>query len=367
MYKTLIIGITLLSLMLGVHSIVAQSEQPGTADANKHSWQVFRERDAAGQDHLIFVDLLTGAETRVAVSGQRYTAIGAAIMYFDTLTRRVMLALPNGRLQRHPFIQPGPDTRRVDWLLSQDGTLLAWTLTNGSDPNNLSTITTTANLDGTNLQQVFADGPLDGLRALPVAFNADHSLLYMDYQPDGVSDLTAFSQYAGLFALDVKTSTIEYLPDEPGCYCGAGFGAGWFLRLALTPDLGGFDLKVHNLAGEVEQTIPALRLRNYTQAGDIIISPDGSRAVYALAQIRNFGSAEQEVETVFMLVDLRLMTQTPLTEPITTFVRPIEWTEDNSAVLFTSPQRNGTWKVNFSDGKLNKVAEATYVGTISND
>jgi hypothetical protein len=58
-------------------------------------------------------------------------------------------------------------------------------------------------------------------------------------------------------------------------------------------------------------------------------------------------------------------TQTALTDPITTFVRPVAWTEDNSAILFTSPTLDGTWKIQLSDGALVKVAEATYLGTIS--
>ena len=65
-----------------------------------------------------------------------------------------------------------------------------------------------------------------------------------------------------------------------------------------------------------------------------------------------------------MLVDLQLMTQAPLTDPITTFVEPLAWTEDNTAIIFTSRQRDGTWKINLSDGKLDKVANATYLGKL---
>ena len=56
---------------------------------------------------------------------------------------------------------------------------------------------------------------------------------------------------------------------------------------------------------------------------------------------------------------------TALTEPITTYVQPVAWTEDNSAVIFTSPEQDGTWKVTLSDGTLDKVAEVTYVGEVA--
>jgi hypothetical protein len=163
----------------------------------------------------------------------------------------------------------------------------------------------------------------------------------------------------------LETGEQDYLPEEPGCFCGAAIEAGLFLRLTLTEDLSGFDMVVHNLTGRVEQAIPALALPNYTQAGDILIAPDGTRAVYALAQVRGFGSANESVRTVFVLVNLEDMTQTALTEPITTYVQPVAWTEDNSAVIFTSPEQDGTWKVYLSDGTLDKVAEATYVGEVA--
>jgi N-acetylmuramoyl-L-alanine amidase len=41
--------------------------------------------------------------------------------------------------------------------------------------------------------------------------------------------------------------------------------------------LSGFDVHFYNLAGQIEQTIPAQPLRGYTQAGDVVISPDGQQ------------------------------------------------------------------------------------------
>lgn len=329
------------------------------------SWEVFLQSDVDGteSDRLTFIDVLTGESNSVDVNGERYTLAGDAVMFFDRFGGQVMLAEPDGDLRPHPFIQPGVDTRRIDWLIDQDAKHIAWTLTSGT-PQSLTTLTTIANLDGTDSRQVLTDGPRDSIRALPVAFSDDQSTLYMDFQPEGVADFTPYPQFAGLFALQLETSEQTYLPGEPGCFCGAGFGNGLFLRLRVASDLSGFDLNVHNLAGEVTQTLPALTLNNYTQAGDIVLSPDGTRAIYAVAQIRDFGAPSQSVRTVFVLVDLSTMSQTPLTDPITTFVEPLAWTEDNSAIIFTSRQRDGTWKISLSDGSLDKVAEATYLGVL---
>lgn len=337
---------------------------PASAQENLAFWQVFLQRDVteAGGDRLTFINPFDGEDTSVEVSGERYTPAGDSVLYFDPTANRVMVAQPDGTADEHPFIQPGADTRRVDWLVSADHRLIAWTLTTGQ--TGLTTTTTVASLDGTSPRQVLVDGPRDSIRALPVAFNADNTILYMDFQPDGIADFTPFPQYAGLFALDLATGDWERLLGEPGCFCGAGFGAGLMLRLAVSQDLNGFDARVVNLAGEVEQTIPALAMRNYTQAGDMVIAPDGTKAVYALAQVRDFGQPQQSIQTVFVLVDLKAMTQTALTEPITTFVEPLAWTEDNTAILLTSRQRDGTWKISLSDGALVKIAEATYIGTV---
>jgi hypothetical protein len=326
---------------------------------------VFLQRnvDGAGTDRLTFIDVVTGEAVPVEVIGERYTLLPDEVMYFDPTRNLVMTARTDGRSIPHAFIQLGSGARRVDWLVSADGVEIAWTLTQGA-PESLTTITTVANLDGTNPRQVLTDGPRNGIRAMPVAFNKDHSVLYMDFQPDGFSEFTPYPQYAGLFALDLTSLEWQYLPDEPGCFCGAGLGNGLFLRLKVSTDLTGFDLNIYNLAAEVKQTVPAQPFRNFTQAGDIVVSPDGRLAVYALSAIQDFGRPNQSVATVFMLVDLETLTQQPLTDSITTFVEPLAWTEDNTAIIFTSRQRDGTWKINLSDRRLDRVADATYLGVV---
>jgi hypothetical protein len=323
---------------------------------------VFLQR-TSGVDTLIFVNHVTGEETRVEVDGERYTLLDQAVMYFDRQTRRVMLAEPDGSTRQHRFIQMEADSRRIDWLVSPDKQQIIWTLTT-ADAGQLSTVTRLLS-DTADIREVFRDGPrTDGLRALPVAFNADYSKLYMDYQPDGVEALTAFPQYAGLFEVNLENGQQRFLPGEPGDFTGAGFGAGLFLRLELTNTLEGFDVHAFNLITGFDSVIPALRLRGYTQAGDMLVAPNGKYAVYALSQITGFGTSRQSVRSVFVLVDLVTMTQSALTDPITTFVRPVAWTEDNSAVIFTSPQNDGTWKVNLQGKGLQKIATFAYLGTL---
>lgn len=327
-------------------------------------FDVFLQR-GEGVDTLIFINRITGEETPVEVTGERYTLLDQAVMYFDPQTRRVMLAQPDGSLSPHEIIQMESDSRRIDWIVSPDKQRLAWTLTSTDPTGQLSTSTRLMSQpEGT--REVFRDGPrADGLRALPVAFSGDYSKLYMDYQPDGVEALTAFPQYAGLFEVNLSDSVQRFLPGEPGNFTGAGFGSELFLRLELTGGSTGFDVHVYNLVTGFDEIIPALELQGFTQAGDVLIAPNGKYAVYALSQISAFGSSRQSVRTVFVLVDLVMMTQSTLTPPITTFVRPVAWSEDNSAVIFTSPQNDGTWKVSIEGGNPQKIATVAYLGILN--
>jgi hypothetical protein len=344
----------------------AQEEMPINDDIENHPWVVFLQRDDLGE-RLIFVDMLTGSEIAVETQGERYTPVGRSVMFFDTNRRRVMVATPDGRVREHPFIRLTGDFYRVDWVVSPNQAKIAWTVTTVDAQNRLSTVTTIANIDGTEQQVVLTDVDNTGnnLRALPLAFSKDLKTLYMDVYPDAIGSYTPFDLYAGIFGLDVASGEPASLPGEPSnCLCGADLGAEMFLRLRLTDDLGGFDLHVYNLTSQIEQVIPALSFSNYTSAGDVLISPDGKRAVYALARVNDFGSPEQTIQTVFVLADLVNMTQEALTNPITTFVRPMAWTEDSSAIIFTGPGQDGTWKISLEDRRLAQIAAGSYIGRL---
>jgi hypothetical protein len=351
-------------LLLGITAapIAAQTNDPAPL-------QIFRVRstdgNTAGQDTITFFNLLTGETASADVYGSRYTIAGSDLLYFDRLNNQIGLISPNGTVRPHPFIEPATNTRRVDWAVSADNRLIAWTLTVG-EPEAMTTTTFVANMDGSERRQVLVDGPRNGIRATPVAFSSDDTTLYMDYQPEALGDFTPYSEYAGLFEVSLKEGgVVDYLPNEPGCFCGAGFGGGFFVRLALAEDLSGFDLLVTDLAADTTTRIDAVDLDNYTQGGDVLVSPDGTRAIYALAQVQNFGTQNQTVRTVFVLTDLRTFTQRPLTSPLFNYIRPVAWTESNSSVIFISPDTNATWKINLETGRLEEIARATYIGTLT--
>lgn len=340
-----------------------------------HPIQVFMITNVQddGTDQLSFVDAITGEALDVSVQGENYTAAGRTIIYTDVVTRRVMRIAPDGIISEHPFIQPGLSTRRMDWVVSNDGKWIVWTITDADSAGNLTTSTYLAETDGDNLREVLIDGPrADGLRALPVAISSDHTQVFMDYHPDGVSAFTPFDQYAGLFSVNVDAGNITLLPGEPGCFCGGAVGSETFLRLSLNLELNVFDVRVFNVIAGVERaTLSGLELNYtggaFTQAGDMLLSPDERYAVYALAQVRNFGTDFQSVRTVFALVDLQALTVRQISDPIIGFVHPAAFTENSTAVIFTSSERDGTWKITLADSRLDNVSNATYLGLLPAD
>lgn len=316
---------------------------------------------APGPDTLTLRNLITGESEQLSVSGARYSIVGREVVFQDEASGVVQAVGADGELHEHPLIQPSASARRIDWTASADGRLVAWTITEGT-PNALTTATYIASPEGAGARLVLRDGPRDGIRAFPIAFSLDGGTLYMDYQPDTIADLTPLRQYAAMFSLDLAGGSVSSLPGEASCYCGGGVGAGRFIRLALAA--AGFDVRVTDLASGATRTIPSLGLAEYTQAGDVLIAPDGSRALYTLLQLVA-GGAQGELRALYVLVDLAGDSQRVLNpnEPDTRLLRPVAWTGDGAAVLMVDPATPGTWRLDTATGSRSRVASASLVGS----
>ena len=334
-----------------------QAQETILPERNQRSWDVFVQ-GRPEQTKLIFMDILTGERVAFNTRGERYTLLEGWVMYFDIEARQVKMARPGEPIRQHPFIIMSPDDYRVDWAVSADRRSIAWTLARRNAEQALTTSTFVADAAGSDIREVLADGPRAGLRVLPIALSDDQTELYMDVHPDGMNP-TPYTQYASLFALHLATGEIRNLPGEPACFlCAAGFGEGLFARLTSDGQSLGVEVRLDSLHGGAARVIPAIPQDNAGQAGDVLISPDGGLAVYALSQM----DAKQAVRTVLARVDLHKLEQSILGRPMAGFAHPIAWTEDGGAILLTNEQRNGTWKIDLNAGRLVKTADATYLG-----
>lgn len=335
--------------------------------AQKRALAVFIDRGSSAPA-LVFVDLNGGQQTRVETNGERFTISGGLVLFFDARNRKLKQVSLDGRIDDHPFITLTANETRVEWAVSADAKRIAWTTIEGASPAAITTVTRVADSDGANVQTVFRETRQDGVRVQPVTFTPDGARLVLDYHPDGLDALTVFPQYAGLFTLDLSAddpqASMVFLPGEPGDFTGAGFGAGYYLRLGVSPQLNGFDLHVVQLATAARWEISPAG-GGYSIAGDVLVSPDGRYAVYAQAALQGIGTGVTQAETVIMQVDLAEMSQSALTGPLEGIMRPVAWNEENAAVMLVSASRQGTWKVRLSDGRLQQIAELTYIGQLN--
>ena len=321
-----------------------------------------------GLARVFFSDRLTGDVTSADVRGERFTLVGGYVLYEDPDTATLYRLWPDGLVERHPFIQPAPETTRIDWVVSPDREWIAWMLTNEVSGGQIQTLTTRARADGTQPGIILTDGPDSFVRAVPIALT-DDGVFFFDRQPMGVSGLFFYPLYASIYRLDTQAGVMspELLPFEPNCFCGAGFSpdGAYFARLEQVSAAGGFDLRVWDLAARADQFAPTLTTA-YQAAGAVLVSPDGRRVVYSLANNLAIDSAGSGRER-FMLavVDVEAgQTRPALVNEVLAPLLPLRWTDGGHGVLLTNPRADGTWKLDLDSGEVRQVAAGTLLGTL---
>lgn len=349
----------------GAASIAAQGDLGG-------AFEVYVMRTPPGGTEglarLIFIDMVTGDPTTTDVRGDRFTIVGDYVLYQDPGTQVVFRAWPDGRTEPHPFIQPAPGTVRLDWVVSPNRQWIAWTLADRVENDELQTVTTLTRADGTNPRVIMMDGPDAFLQVVPMALT-NEGIFFFDRQPQGVGGYFFYPQYASIHRLDTdaEVPVPELLPFEPNCFCGAGLSANgqYFARLERLSDAGGYDVRLWDLPAGVDVEAPSLAV-TYQTAGAVLVSPDGRRVVYSLANNLTIDSAESGRER-FMLavVDRDSESQRPaLFNQFLVPLLPVAWTEDGGGVILINPRQDGTWKLILETGEVRQVAGGTLVGVI---
>ena len=349
-------------------TIISRGQEDIQPDLQGHSWDVFVRRAAEdmGATEIIFVDLLTGASRVVSADGEGHTLTNTGVMYFNRADGGIKLAKADGIIRDHPFITSARRDERIDWVLSADRMRIAWTTARQTDDDQLVTSVHVAGIAGDHVRELLVYGPRPGIRLLPLAFGFDELELLMEVRADGAGDRTPYQRSSGVFALNFAGDQVatHALPGEQSCFCAVGFGRDVLLRLAPNAETMGNDVQIHRISDGTMEIIPAVSRGNYTEAGNLLVSPDDSQAVYALSQISGFGRPEVTIRTVLVLVDLLNLRQRILGSPLPALVQPISWTEDQSAVIFTTEESSASWKLDLASGQAIMVADAVYLGMI---
>lgn len=323
----------------------------------------------AGLARVYFIQTVTGDVLSADVRGERFTLVGEYLLYEDPDTKALYRLWPDGRTEQHPFIQPAPQTERIDWVVSPDRLWIAWMMTNRQPDGQLQSVTTLAQRDGTRPEIILTDGPDAFVRAVPIALT-DTRVFFFDRQPQGVEGYFFYPAYASVYRLDTQAGVMspELLPFEPNCYCGAGLSpdGNTFARLEQVGSGGGYDVRVWDLAARVDRFAPTLD-PIYQAAGAVLVSPDGKHVIYSLANnltIDSAGSGTERFMLAVMDVDSGLQ-RAALASPTLAPLLPVRWTEENVGVLLVNPRQDGTWKLDVTTGEIRQVATATYIGTLS--
>lgn len=335
----------------------------------RHTWDVFARQNAENpaRTELIFIDLLSGGRATISAAGERFTLTKSGVIYFDPGERQVKLAKADGTVRNHPFIRASADTHRVDWVVSPDGGHVVWTISRLVDDGQLITATWLADVAGAEIRELLVYGPRDGIQLLPIGFSGDQGEIYMEAHVDGSEGLSPYRRRTGLFALMISPGELltRALPGDPSCFCAVGFGANRMLLLAPNADSGGLDVEIYPLAGGDRQIIPALSRGNYRDGGNILLNADGTQAVYALSQVRDSFAEQDEIRTVLVHVDISNGRQRIASNPILDLARPLRFTDEDRALLFTTGRHDATYKLDLEDGRQTAVADAVYLGQLS--
>ena len=337
----------------------------------RQTWDVFARRNAENpaQTDLIFLDLLSGDRSTVRARGEQFTLTSSGVIYFDQAESQVKLVKADGIIRDHPFINATSDTHRVDWVLSEDGDQIVWTISQIVDDGQLITATWLTDIAGVEIRELLVYGPRDGIQLRPIGFGDGQREIYMEAHADDSEGLSPYTRRTGLFALVLAADELNTraLPGDQSCLCAVGFGANLMLRLAPNLDSGGLDVEIYALDGGDRQVIAALSRGNYRAGGNIIVSADGKQAIYALSQIRNSGEAQDEIRTVLVHVDVSSGRQRIASSPIFDLARPLGFTDEDRAVLFTTRNDEVTFKLDLEDGRQFRVADAVYLGRMSDN
>ena len=359
-------------LLLALASALFTTVVSGQADLqpglSSQTWEVYLQHDetAPTETLVVFVDLLTGATTSAATSGERHTLVDDAVIYLDEDQRQVKLVRPDGLIRDHPFITLTEADEHIDWAVSSGGGLVAWSSAGGGDEDQLTTRLMLADAAGAEARELLVYGPKPGIRLIPIAFSGDNNTLFVEVHAQGTAEASAYRQRSGVFALDLNTEQIRTraLPGDQTCFCAVGFGRDVMLRLVTREDAPGLALEIYDLRDGSLRSAPPVALGSYDQAGNILVSPDGALAVYALSQVSSWASAEKAIKSVIVVADLEAARQMVINFPMSALARPLQWTEDNSAILLTQAGQSSTWKMQVDDGATVMVADGVYLGRI---
>jgi hypothetical protein len=366
LYRLIFSLLILLYFLVGASTTRAQNPTP---------LEVFVEHDKSADTATIeFISPVSGLSTPVTIQPfgrdlsvlQEMSLTSGGVLFQNPSDRRVMLATPDGRLVPHPFIpRQAAELVTVDWVLSPDGSSIAWVEVFASAEAWISNLYI-SDIQGQNIVQLpppprtRVNDPYR--RARPLALTNDRQTLFYDAAaPVEIRQLTDYyADYEDLFMYSAETSTYAPLPGEPGCACGAGISMDGSRLMRLSSTGGGFTLHAWILGESPAETVIGPVSPAFAQAGDFFVTSDF--ALYTQAQ--NLETNAFDAQFALMLVDLRLNQQTILIGPSSQRLKVLSLADEGRTLLLGDVYGGGTYKLDLITNELTLVANQTWLGTL---
>jgi hypothetical protein len=175
-----------------------------------------------------------------------------------------------------------------------------------------------------------------------------------------------FAVATDVFELDVASGKTTQLPAESKCACAVGFSPDGriFVRLEADTDKQGFGARAWDLSIKINAAAKAPNI-THTQAGNVLVSRDGTLALYTSARGVPPAKGVPPERYVIVLADFSRREQRVLTEPQVNNLRAVAFEADKSSAIVVGVDKDGTYKLSLRDGSLLPVSAYTYLGTIT--
>jgi len=308
--------------------------------------------DVTKPDTVYFVSARTGLSSTYPINGMAETVFGGGVLYRDRTTRQPMLLKADGSSTPIGFMA-APPIQIPGWAVSTAGTWIAWVETKIEAKSLLSDLIV-ARADGSQKRIAVHTSSATGISITPIAVSRDGSVIVYSRQAIASTPLL-YPNAADVSVWRAQTAAIVHLPGEPLCACGAAastdgktvFRLDKRFTVHLIDQASGADLQIAPPTGLIAAV-----------AGDALVQPGGSLAVYSFATTADARLARYGL----IVVDAARQVQTVLIPPGSVRYQPIAFAQDS--LLLSAVNQNGTYRVPLSGGTPTAIAADSYLGTL---
>ncbi|MCC7451071.1 MAG: hypothetical protein IT324_26895 [Anaerolineae bacterium] len=354
-------------IVLWLMVIVGAGLNPAPTWGLNVSYDVFASANAVkGRAGLFFVDARTGLSSVVVTDGMQHTLLQRGVLYREPDTGVMKVAYPDGRIELHPAIQPTSAKAALNWITSPDRTRIAWTVSQVQGTTLVSDLFI-AQADGSDKKLALHTSSTRNIDTVPLALTNDGATVFYARQAQpAASSYQLFDVATDVFQLDVASGKATQLPAESKCACAVGFSPDGriFVRLEADTDKQGFGARAWDLSIKINTAVKAPNII-HTQAGNVLVSRDGTLALYTSARGVPPAKGVPPERYVIVLADFSRREQRVLTEPQVNNLRAVTFEADKSSALVVGVDKDGTYKLSLRDGSLLPVSAYTYLGTIT--